>query len=94
MPIALFSSVGNGIYNFVYAINMKIKKSRNPELVKFKENVNDLLVEFIETDLQASENALHITRQREIQLQAIITNQKDQTDKTEEILDEERSKKE
>jgi len=51
MPIALFSSVGNGIYNFVYAINMKIKKSRNPELVKFKENVNDLLVEFIETDL-------------------------------------------
>lgn len=89
-PINLISSVGSGVYNFFRSINSKIQASRNQALHEFKQSINKVLIEFVEIDLAASENALHISRARNTRLKAMIENQKELTNKTEDNLDEEK----
>lgn len=88
-PVAVVGFVGHGLYDVVKAIGKKLQSSKNVELHAFKDKINKILTEYIETDLAASENALHTTRARETRLKAMIEYQRQLMKKTEDGMEQE-----
>lgn len=93
-PIVLISSAGNAVYNLFGTITKRIQQSKNQALFDFKQKINRILVEYIETDLQASENALQIARARETRLKGMIEKQKEVTKMCDDSLEKQKAQME
>lgn len=91
---AVVGLVGAGIFVVVQAVSGQLASSQARELREFKDRIDRILTEYIETDLAASENALYTTRARETRLRAMIEYQRQLIKKTEEGVEQEEAARE
>lgn len=82
VPFKYIGFAGMGLYTLVKAIGKALSSKEDPLITQLRDEVNQALSLYIETDLKASRNSLTATQARQTRCRSLLSQYREQMNKT------------
>lgn len=72
IPFKLIGFAGIGLFSLVRAIGKSLSGKEDPLIIELRKEVNNALVQYIDTDLKGARNSLTATQARQMRSRGLL----------------------